>query len=269
VRNCDRQVVFNGHMKRFFLAATAAIALMVVPAAASTAASSTTTTQVLGTINQLGVTRSPLVSPTCPKGVSAANCTIVLTQSTALETIRDGVTYPTTVTQPGLIVAWTIGLSRLSNSNSSAHNSIHYLDATFHGNTEAGITVLKPVGAASRRQWQVVAQSPLVHLQPWLGYVVQFPLTAPIPVTAGEVIALTVPTWAPVLSFDLAATKFAYRQSRMANCANPAATSQAQVTIGESTRYLCDYPGTRVEYSATEITEPVLPKNQLHAADQR
>ena len=27
--------------------------------------------------------------------------------------------------------------------------------------------------------------------------------------------------------------------------------------MGQSTRYVCDYPGTRVEYSATEITNPV------------
>ena len=32
-------------------------------------------------------------------------------------------------------------------------------------------------------------------------------------------------------------------------------------------QYTCDYPGTRVEYSATEITNPVAP-NAIHAADK-
>ncbi|MBV9338952.1 MAG: hypothetical protein JO243_23940, partial [Solirubrobacterales bacterium] len=50
---------------------------------------------------------------------------------------------------------------------------------------------------------------------------------------------------------------FAYRQSRSRNCNNPPAASQAQLTVGQSARYACDYPGTRVEYSATEISNPV------------
>jgi hypothetical protein len=270
-------------MKRSLLAAGVAIALaaglatagMIADVAGSATAATTTTTttststtSTIGTTVQLGATRSPLVAPACPKGVSAANCTIVLTESTALESIRDGVAYPTTVTQPGYIVAWTVGLSRLSSNNKTAHDAIHFLDQTYGAHPEAGITVLKPVGPASDRRWQVVAQSPIIHVQPWLGYVVQFPLTTPLAVTPGEAIALTIPTWAPVLSFALSPTKFAYRQSRTANCSNPAAANQAQTTIGLVGRYGCNYPGTRVEYSATEVTTPPEPKNQIHATDR-
>jgi hypothetical protein len=98
-----------------------------------------------------------------------------------------------------------------------------------------------------------------VDVQPFLGQVVQFPLTTTIPVFRGEAIALTTPTWAPVLSIDLSTSHFAYRQSRSYNCNLPPAVSQAQVTVGRSTPYKCDYPGTRVEYSATEVTNPVVP----------
>jgi hypothetical protein len=274
--------VFNDEMKRSFFAATAAIAAAAGCAAAivavagsataatsSTTSTTTTTTTVIGSTVQLGATHSPLVAPACPKGVSAVNCTIVLTESTALESIRDGTAYPTTVTQPGYIVAWTVGLSRLSNNNKSAHDSVHYLDQTFGAHPEAGITVLKPIGPASQRSWQVVAASPIIHVQPWLGYVVQFPLATPLPVTPGEAIALTIPTWAPVLTFALAPNKFAYRQSRTANCGHPAAANQSQTTIGATARYGCTYPGTRVEYSATEVTTPPEPKNQIHASDRR
>jgi len=249
---------------------------MLVPASMSAQTTTTTTpttttaaTPSIGQTIQLGATRSPLVPPACPKGVSAVNCKIVLTQETALETLRDGVAYPSTVTQPGLIVAWTVGLSRLSALTGAAHTAIHYLDTTFGGTTQAGISVLAPVGAKNQRQWKVVASSPIVHLQPYLGYVVQFPLATPLPVVAGEVVALTVKTWAPVLSFDLTPSLFAYRQSRSSNCTVPATTSHAQLTIGQSTRYTCNYAGTRVEYSATEITTPSPPKNQVHARLQR
>ena len=118
-------------------------------------------------------------------------------------------------------------------------------------------TVLKRVGPQTKWTWQVVEQGPVVDVQPYLGQVVQFPLTTSLPVVRGETIALTTPTWAPVLSVGLSTDHFAYRQSRSRNCGHAAATSQAQVTVGQTTAYACDYPGTRVEYSATEITNPV------------
>jgi len=219
-------------------------------------------------IFELGVPKSPLVAPVCPPTVTASNCTIILTQVTALATIRDGVAYPTTVTKAGKIVAFSLGLSRLDKNLATAKKDVHFLDTTYGGTAQAGITILKRVGKKSAFRWSVVAQSPVYHLQPYLGTVVQFPLDTSIAVTPGEVVALTVPTWAPVLSFNLPTKKFAYRQSRGANCTRPAAVTQVQTTIGASTRYLCDYPGTRVEYSATEVTSPVPPKTQIHAADR-
>ncbi len=219
-------------------------------------------------ILELGIPKTPLVAPVCPSTVSAANCTIILTQVTALETIRDGVAYPTTVTKAGKIVAFTVGLSRLDKNVVTAKKDVHFLDATYGGTAQAAVTVLKPVGKKAFRRWAVAAQSPVYHLQPYLGQVVQFPLDTSIPVVPGEVIALSTPTWAPVLSFNLPTKKFAYRQSRTANCNSPASTNQAQTTVGQSARYLCNYPGTAVEYSATEITNPVPPKIQIHAADR-
>ncbi len=253
-------------MKRSLLA-TAGLAAALVPAAASA--------QVI----ELGATKSPLVPPVCPATVSAANCTIVLTQVTGLETIRDGVTYPTAVKKAGVIVAFTLGLSRLDPNAAKAKSDVSFLDHTYGGTTQAAITVLKPIGKKNLRRWEVTAESPIYHLQPYLGTVAQFPLAAglvapgapplaaPLPVAKGDTIALTVPTWAPVLSFGLSTSKFAYRQSRRANCTKPAAAEQAQLTIGATAPYVCDYTGTRVEYSVTEVTTPVPPTTQIHAAD--
>ncbi len=247
-------------------AATAGLAAAFAPAASA---------QVI----ELGATKSPLIAPVCPTTVSAANCTIVLTQVTGLETIRDGVTYPTTVKKAGAIVAFTLGLSRLDPNAAKAKSDISFLDHTYGGTTQAAITVLKPIGKKNQRRWQVTAESPIYHLQPYLGTVAQFPLSAglgapgappmaaPLPVAKGDVIALTVPTWAPVLTFGLSTSKFAYRQSRRANCLKPASTEQAQLTVGITTGYVCDYTGTRIEYSATEVTTPVPPTTQIHAPD--
>jgi hypothetical protein len=235
-------------MKRSLLATAGVIALCgLLPAAAD------------ATITELGATASPLIAPVCPKGVPASQCTIILTRATALETIRDNIAYPSTVKSPGRIVAFTVGLSALSSTPATALSDTRFLDKTYGGDAQIGITVLKRVGKKTAWTWTVVAQSPLVDVQPYLGQVAQFPLTATIPVVRGEVIALTTPTWAPVLSIDLATNHFAYRQSRSRSCNIPPSTTEAQVTPGQSSVYSCDYPGTRVEYSATEVTSPVVP----------
>ncbi|HSC03410.1 MAG TPA: hypothetical protein VLC49_08830 [Solirubrobacteraceae bacterium] len=233
-------------MKRSLLALAGAVALGVaLPAAAG------------ATTVELGVSTTPLVAPSCPKGVSPSQCTIILTRATALETIRDNVAYPSTVKQAGRLVAFTVGLSALSSNPTTAQNDVAFLDKTYGGDAQVQVTVLKRVGPKNHWTWQVVESSPLVDVQPYLGQIAQFPLTTSLPVVRGETIALTTPTWAPVLSIDLSTDHFAYRQSRSRNCNNPPSSTQAQVTVGMSAKYACDYPGTRVEYSATEITTPV------------
>lgn len=240
-------------MKRSLSVLAAATVLAALAPAAASAA-----------IIELGATSTPLVAPTCPPGVTLNNCTIILTRVTALETLRDGVAYPTTVTKAGRIVAFTVGLSLLSSNRVTAHNIIHNLDSAYGGTTRVAITVLAPSGAKKLRRWKVTGESPVFHVQPYLGQVVQLPLVNSLPVLPGDVVALSTPTWAPVLSIDLNTKKFAYRQSAQKTC--PPTTDAAQ-SVGQTATYGCDYPGTRVEYTATEITNPIA-VNPIHAPDR-
>lgn len=233
-----------------------ALAALAVAAAVSTPAA-LAASQLGGTV-EIGATHSPVVAPVCPPGVSSSKCTIILTRVTALETLRDGVAYPTKVKQPGLITAFTVGLSQLSTNKKTQNTYIHFLDSTYGGTSRLALTVLTPGGGKKTQwRWKVVAQSPIYHVQPYLGSVVRIPLATPIAVSPGQVVALTTPTWAPVLTIDVNGKQFAYRQSRKANCDNPPSSSQAQLTLGENTSYGCDYPGTRLEYSATEDLYPL------------
>ncbi len=238
-------------------ALTGAIAL-IIPAAAS------------AQIVELGNTRTPIAAPTCPSGVSPAQCFIILTRTTAVQTVSDGVLNPTKVKKAGWVVAFTVGLSKLSNNPKTETSYLHTLDAAYGGPPQVALTVLKP---GPKNRYTVAAESGVYHLIPFLGQVLQEPLSLPpsfstftaLPVQPGEVIGLTVPTWAPVLSYNLDTSKFAYRQSRMANCKNAAGTETAQMTVGASTRYLCNYTGTRVEYTATEIVNQAYPKTYVHS----
>ncbi len=215
-------------------------------------------------ITELGATKTPVTAPVCPPNVAPAQCTIILTRVTALATIRDGATYPTIVKKAGRIVAFTVGLSALSSDRPTRLSDIKFLDHQYGGTTRLALTVLRPFGPKGLRQWKVVAESTIFHVQPYLGEVVQLPLETTLPVARGDAVALTTPTWAPVLSINLPGTKFAYRQSRTSNCSTPPISSQAQLTAGSSAHYQCNYPGTRVEYSATEVTTPPYPGNYVH-----
>ncbi len=248
-------------MKRFSLLAAALVAagLAAVPALAS------------AQIIELGRTASPLVAPACPKGASPSQCYIILTRTTALQTVSDGAKYPTKVKKNGWIVAFTVGLSNLSSSTSTERSFLHTLNRNYGGAPQLAITVLKP---ERRNKYAVTAESPVFHLTPFLGQVLQEPLSLPpsftqftaLPVAKGDLVGLTVPTWAPVLSYNLNPRRFAYRQSRLHNCKNAAATQTAQQAVGASTRYLCNYPGTRVEYSVTEVVNQPYPKKYIHGS---
>jgi hypothetical protein len=206
---------------------------------------------------EIGATSTPIASPSCPSGVSKQNCTIILTETTAISTLSDGVYYPTTVKKAGRIVAYTVGLARLTKSDISG------LNARYGGTSQIAITVLSP---GKNRVYTVTGESPLQHATPWFGHVVEFPLTTSLQVNPGDVVALTVPTWAPVLSIGLPSKQFQYRASRTAKCTT-FDFQTAQLTIGASTQYKCFYVGTRVQYTATEVTYPPVPKDTVKKRD--
>jgi hypothetical protein len=210
----------------------------------------------IANVDELGQTKTPLVAPSCPPTVPSSSCTIILTRVTALETVRDGIAYPTKVKASGRIVAFSVGLSELSPKATTRQSYIHYLDQAYGGTAQVAITVLRQVGKKADFRWETVAASPLYHVEAYLGHVIQVPLDGSIEVKPGYVVALTTPTWAPVLSINVDSKMFVYRQSRSKNCNNPPGSNQAQLNPGVTASYVCNYPGTRLEYSVSEITYP-------------
>lgn len=249
-------------MKRAVCAAAATIlAAILLPAAASAA-------EV-----QIGVTTSPLVSPTCPADAQGSSCTILLTQVTAFETLRDGIANPDTVKRSGVVSSFTLGLAPPSLVTPAI---VAAKNAQYGGPPEAQLSALIPTGTPTNPSFRVAAQTNVVKLRSEFGKVAEFPLLTPLPVVRGEVLALTVPTWAPVLSIEQTSTKFAYAQSRVmqmvnvkvttktgatvtkreSSCNTLATVNLAQIVVGELAGYSCVYPGNRIEYSALEITTP-------------
>src|SRR6202012_284985 len=189
---------------------------------------------------ELGQTSSsPVAAPACPPGVDLSHCLIVLTRTTAVQTETNGLINPTRVTKDGWIVAFTVGLSKLVSDAKTELGLLKGLEAKYGGPPQNGLTVLKP---GSKNTYTVVAQSPIFHVLPFLGSVLQEPLSLPpsfttmtaLPGKKGDVVGLTVLTWAPVLTYNLTANKSSYRQSRSANSPHAAGTQTAQTTVNSS-----------------------------------
>jgi hypothetical protein len=234
-------------MKRFLLVSGAALVALLTCASAPAFAE----------IVELGQT-SPLAQPVCP---SSTSCPIILTETTALQIESDGTVYPTMAAHAGRIVAFEVSPASVSAAdiNGTAKTKTKAatpgLNADYGGASEAAITVLQ---ASKKHFYKVVAESPLFQLQPYFGHLVQFVLNESLPIAKGQYVALTVPTWAPLLTVNLTKSDFLWRPSRSTGCLDYTVQS-AQLLTGDSAQYLCFFNGTRVEYTATEITNPVPP----------
>lgn len=185
----------------------------------------------------------PLPAPSCP-----ANPCLAMTRTTGYQakvaTHRGLMAVP----QDGRIVAFTLVLGKTGDKQNQ------FFQQRFGGEPSAAITVLRP---RKHLFSKVVAESPVVKLTSFLGETVQFPLEQTLAARKGDVIALTVPTWAPVLAVGLPKDT-SWRSSRSKNCNDVATQSlqTAQTTIGQTTQYRCLYATARLTYTATLITTP-------------
>lgn len=184
-----------------------------------------------------------------PTTVSCPDDCFVVTRTTALQVRTGTVRYPTTAPRNGRVVAFTVQLGSLSD------RQISFFNSTYGGTSRVQLAVLRE---KPRRTYDVVATTGIFKLQPYFGTAVQFPLKTTLSVRKGDVIALTVPTWAPVLAVNLPQEN-GWRASRADNCRD-LLTQTAQLTVDSSTQYKCLYQTARVTYSASLISTPVAPR---------
>ncbi|MEZ5121217.1 MAG: hypothetical protein R2736_06540 [Solirubrobacterales bacterium] len=184
-------------------------------------------------------------TPSCP-----TNC-IAVTRTTGYQQSVDGKVGAFRVPADGRIVAWTVTLG------TPGKKQVKFFDDNYGGEAQAGIAVLN-MGKKARATLQ--AQSPTVKLTPYFGQTVQFPLAETLPVEKNDIVALTVPTWAPALAVGLTHGA-AWRASRQSACKAQSTTQQqtAQTTVGETKQYVCKYLTARLTYTATLVTNPQAP----------
>jgi hypothetical protein len=180
----------------------------------------------------------------CP-GTATLPCTVV-SRTTAIQEVVGDTRLPMQVRRSGRIVGWKITLSSPSTSQ------IRYFDAHEGGTSQAAIAVIRHVTGLTYR---LVAMGPLIHLQPHFGETATFALPTSIPVEAGDVVALTVPTWVPALELH-AGHRTAWRASRPSSACLNVTAPTAQLTPGTVEAYSCIYETALVSFGAIEISTP-------------
>jgi hypothetical protein len=221
------------HMRRISIALIASsVLVLALPALAP------------ATITEVGVLgeTSPATVPSCP-----ASCEVV-SRTTGFQVKVGSARNLLSAPRNGTIVSWTI------NQGKPNATQIKFLETNEGGPAEAGIAVLAPQPKPNLT-YKLVAQSPMVKLQPYFGETAQFPLETTIPIKKGYVVALTVPTWAPALALNFNDAT-SWRASRPRSGCRTTSAQSVQTVVGSAAQYYCLYQTARLTYSATEISTP-------------
>jgi hypothetical protein len=152
---------------------------------------------------------------------------------------------PFVVPTSGRIVAFTVKLG------APDANQLKYFLHNFGGAPEARIAVLKPVPHHS--YVRLAAESEVFDLTNYLGSTPTFALATSVRVSAGSIIALTTPTWAPAFAIKRPTTE-AWRSFRT-HCNNNTEPAIHE-GFGSARTYSCLYRGARLLYSATFVPNP-------------
>lgn len=188
-------------------------------------------------------------APSCPQNCQAIG------KTTGVQLSIGKMKSPFVVPYPGKIVAWSIKLS------APTEKQIDFFEDFFGGPPEARLSVLKPIQKEikqGRPIYKLKAQSPVEELMPFLGQTTTFQLGSPIKVKAGQVVGLTVPTWAPAFAVNLGGQTSWMASRKRQKCAKPAdiQAGSGHQALGSLRTYGCIYKTARLLYSATVIGRP-------------
>jgi hypothetical protein len=178
---------------------------------------------------------------------------------TGFQAIAGGIAKPYEAPFEGRIVAWSITLAKPSTKETATTtNEVGFFNEFLGQPAEARIGILRPVEGSKPPKYTLVRQSPLEVLNPYFGTTPIFALDHPLAVLKGQVVALTIPTWAPMFAFNVSADN-TWRGSRLPeHCASKEDIQggHPQQGVGKVKTYGCYYSNARLLYTATLVKKP-------------
>lgn len=213
------------------------LAILVVAAAGAGAATTAQTTVVLGST-------ATVPDPSCPELPCQAVGSV-----TGFQVSTDQGSLPFLVRKSGKVTAWTLTLAQPTSKQRMFFNGF------FGTPPEARLSILRRIPGTNPPRYNLRSQSSVHVLSPYLGQTVKF--GASLKVERGDIVGLTIPTWAPAFAQNLSA-KNAWRASREpGKCTNTTDVRQGepQEKVGTRANYACRYSTARLLYTATVVED--------------
>lgn len=225
-------------MSRFSIIGLAVgLVALVVAVGADGAATAARTTVVLGAT-------ATLPDPSCPELPCQAVGSV-----TGFQVSTSQGSLPFRVPRDGKVKAWTLTLAQPTNTQRSFFNGF------FGTPPEARLAILHRVPGTEPPRYVLRRQGSIHVLSPYLGQTVKF--GASLKVEQGDIVGLTIPTWAPAFAQGLPASN-AWRASRESGrCTNTTDVRQGQpqMKVGTRATYGCRYSTARLLYTATVVED--------------
>ena len=154
---------------------------------------------------------------------------------------------PFLVPHDGTIKAWTLTLAQPTNSQRSFFNGF------FGTPPEARLAILRRVPGTNPPSYVLRRQGSIKVLSPYLGQTVKF--SSDLAVEKGDIVGLTVPTWAPAFAQELTAGNVWRASREPGTCKNATDIRQGepQDKVGTRATYGCKYTTARLLYTATLV----------------
>jgi hypothetical protein len=225
----------RGSRPMLVLAAACLLAALTAVAAGPSVAKVPSTTVVLGQT-------STIPDPSCPGLPCQAVGSV-----TGFQVSNGQTRSPFLVPHDGTIEAWTLTLAQPTDKQRSFFNGF------FGTPPEARLSILHRIPGTNPPRYNLRSQGSVKVLSPYLGQTVKF--GSSLKVEKGDIVGLTVPTWAPAFAQELPANNV-WRASRApGTCTNSTDIRQGepQDKIGTRATYGCRYSTARLLYTATLV----------------
>lgn len=181
---------------------------------------------------------------------------------------------PYLIRRDGKITAFTVKLGKVTSGEPTAQKE--FFDGRFDAPAAVQISIVRPGKKRRRRNdHRVTGESSIFPVDDYFGSSPTFVLDRPLNVSRGSIVALTIPTWAPVLGTRQPGTDF-WRSSRpKGDCGTGEENAPNSVQERKDlTTWGCNYRGERLLYTATYVpenrtTKPLAPGAEAAGASSR
>jgi hypothetical protein len=195
-------------------------------------------------IVELGADATPAAEASCPQDCQGIG------RVSGYMGRAGGRANPYLIRRDGKVVAFTITLGRPDQQQTQFFTDL------YGGPPQARLSILrKGRTRKTRLTHRLLRQSDLFRVDRYFGSSPTFALDEPLEVARGNIVALTVPTWAPAFGVNLPRSNWWRSSRRRGDCDNVSQRAAQQFAGGLRT-YGCTYFRARLLYTVTYIPDP-------------